>query len=65
MKNYAIAIYFGDNTEYICWKNETSRLLENAIIYDSLKEAQSALKDAKDFADASGWVNTKLAIYEF
>lgn len=63
-KNFAIAIYFGDNVEYMCDRNETSRLLENAIWHNTIKEAKLALESAMEFGDASGW-NVEYGIYEF
>lgn len=62
--NFAITIYFGETTEYMCWKNETSTLLENAIWYTTKEEAEAALEIAKEFGKASGW-NVEFGIYEF
>lgn len=62
--SFVIAIYFGENTEYMCWNNETSSLLENALHYESKMEAEIELKEAKEFATAKGWVNSELAILE-
>lgn len=62
--NFALAIYFGENTEYVGFRNETSSLLENAIWYSTEEEAKEVLPSVIAFGKAQGW-DVGYGIYKF